>query len=62
MSNTKTKSVDLGKLQDQFEHAEREYRAAEKALARAGDDRDAKKARFAAADTALQTAVRGIRG
>lgn len=58
----KTKSIDLGKLQDQFELADKEYRSAEKALARGQEDRDTKKARLAAADSALQAAVRSVRG
>lgn len=57
-----TKGVDLGELQQDFQGAERDYRLAEKALARAGEDRDAKKKRYEAADQALQAAVRSVRG
>lgn len=59
---TKDKGVDLGKLQQSFEQAEREYRASEKAFARAGEQRDSLKKRFEAADGALQSAVRSVRG
>lgn len=64
MSKTtvKTKGVDLGRLQQEFEQAERDYRVSEKAYARAGEQRDAAKKRFEASDAALQAAVRSIRG
>ena len=58
----KTKGIDLGELQAGFEQAERDYRAAEKAFARAGETRDSAKKQFEAADAALQAAVRSVRG
>lgn len=58
----KDKGIDLGKLQQGFEAAEREYRLSEKALARAGEQRDITKKRFEAADQSLQAAVRSVRG
>ncbi len=61
-TKAKSKGIDLGELQTQFELAEREYRASEKAFARAGEDRDGKKKRFEGADQALQAAVRSVRG
>lgn len=59
---SKDKGVDLGKLQLTFESIEREYRTAEKAFARAGEQRDSLKRKFEQADSALQAAVRSVRG
>lgn len=58
----KAKGIDLGELQTQFELAEREYRNAEKAFARSGEQRDSAKKKFEAADQGLQAAVRSVRG
>ncbi len=57
-----TKGIDLGKLQQGFEQAERDYRLSEKAFARAGELRDASKKKYEQADQSLQAAVRSVRG
>lgn len=61
-AKSKSKGVDLGQLQAQFEQSERNYRLSEKAFARAGEVRDAAKKQFEGADQALQAAVRSVRG
>ncbi len=61
-TKSKTKGIDLGELQTQFELAERDYRLSEKTFARAGEQRDAAKKKFEASDAALQAAVRSVRG
>ncbi len=58
----KSKTVDLGKAQEEFEASQREWQAAERALARALEDRDKKKARAVAADEALRGATRTVLG
>lgn len=56
------KSVDLGALQTEFELAEKNYHASEKALARAQELRNAAKSRREAADQALRVAAQAVLG
>jgi hypothetical protein len=58
----KTRSVDLGAAQAEYENSNRDWQASERALARAQEDRDQKRAKALAADAALQDAVRTVRG
>ena len=58
----KTKAIDLGALQSQFELATKEYHASEKALARAQETRDKAKASRDAADAQLRNAARSVLG
>ena len=55
-------TINLGKLQAAFETDRKSYVAAERALKRAQDDRDSKKARFESSETALKTATRTVLG
>lgn len=55
-------SINLGKLQTAFESERKAYIASERALKRAQDDRDGKKAKFEASETALKTATRTVLG
>ncbi len=59
---TKTKSIDLGALQSQFEVDSKAYHAAEKALARAQELRNACKVRRDASDQALRNAAQTVLG
>lgn len=61
-SKQKTKSVDLGKAQEEFEASQRDWQASERAMARAQEDRDKKLAKYRAADTALRDASRAVLG
>lgn len=58
----KKRSVDLGQAQGEFEQANREWQAAERALARAQEIRDRAKGRATAADLALRDAARLVLG
>ncbi len=56
------KSIDLGALQANFEIAAKSYHAAEKALARAQEERIKTKAAMGAADQALRQAAQAVLG
>ncbi len=58
----KSKSVDLGKAQEEFEVSQRDWQAAERALARAQEGRDKARARYQAADEFLRGASRAVLG
>lgn len=62
MAKKTSKSVDLGQAQGEFEVSQKEWQAAERALARAQELRDKCKARYAAADVALRDATRAVLG
>lgn len=56
------KSVNLGRLQSNFETTAKALKAAERALKRAQDNRDAAKAAHEAANTALRDGSRTVLG
>lgn len=62
MADKKSKSIDLGLLQTEFQTTQKDAIAAEKALIRAQEVRDATKAKFEAADVALRGATRTVLG
>lgn len=62
MTQKRGKSIDLGQAQANFEVAQRDHFAAERALAKAQEQRDKAKAVFQAADTQLKDAVRSVLG
>lgn len=59
---TKDQSVNLGRLQGEFELARKEYHAAEKALARANEARNSAKRKFESTDASLRAAAQAVLG
>ena len=59
---TEPKPIDLGRLQTTFEADKKSLAAAERALKRAQDDRDAKKEKFNTSEAELKTATRAVLG
>ncbi len=62
VAKAKSKTVDLGQAQEQFEASQRDWQAAERELARAQEARDKKLAKYQAADQALRGAARAVLG
>ena len=60
--STKTTSINLGQLQEEFQLSQREWQASERALARAQESRDSFRAKAQAADAALRDATRTVLG
>lgn len=62
MSKSTTGPIDLGRLQTKFTDDSRAATAAERALKRAQDSRDAAKAKAASSELALRDATRAVLG